>query len=956
MSSKMFAAAKNGFNPKSWLGGRASMDAELPEPVVYESASMAATDAVAPKLVSTSVAFDVLVLLEFDAPLPFSPLPAVRQFVVRVNGAVVKIDKLEVGPNGHTLVLILDNPVPGGASVSVDYTDVSAGDDAVTLQGMNGADVPSFKTETKAEGDAPSAPELQSTSVAFDVLVLLEFDTPLSTDGLPAIRQFNVRVNGVVAKVDKLEVGPSGHTLVLTMNQPIKAGAEVTVSYTDVSSGDDAATLQGADGADVADFETSTKVEGEGGPAPELQSMQVLFGELVLLEFDAPLPFEPLPAKSQFTVRVNGALATIAKVSVAENGHTLVLTLDKPVKDGATVTVAYKDVSPGDDDVTLQGMNGADVADFQAQAKAEGGSGGEPAPQLDSMSVRQDQVALKFDAPISTDDLPSIDQFTVEVDGVEVVIAELIVADSGDGLILRLAKPVEPGATVSLAYADVSEDDDEATLQGETGADVADFEAEVEAGGGGGPAFEEMTVRGDRVALRFDGALSSDGLPSIDQFTVEVDGAEVEIAELALSEDGQTFILILAEPVEQGATVNLTYVDASEEDDEETLQGEDGADVADFEAEAEAEAPAPSFETMTVRGDRMTLKFDGALSAEDLPSIDQFTVTVGGVEAQISELSVASDGKTLVLKLAQPAKAGAKVELAYADVSEEDDEQTLQGEDGADVADFDAEGVALAAGEGPKVIEAAADGPEVRLVFDQLVDASHLPEASMFTVKVEGKAVEVASISIGAGEHELVLTLKSAAAFGDAVTVSYADPASGDDPNAIQTQGGVDADSFDDQAVQNLTPPAAPALQSATVSGASLVLTYDVPLDASHGPDRDMFWVFVDGQQAAVSRVSVSGQSVTLTLSQAVASTQSVRVSYFDNNREMDDDYGIQSRDGADAPTVLDRQVAHRSSSAAMSVADPDADGALAFGIVEEGSDMSLIGGAAGEPVWGDFV
>lgn len=915
MRANIFADTRNDLATARSVEGASDASGAL---AALQSASLAAMSApVAPRLSAMSVAFDVLVLLEFDAALPFSPVPAIGQFTVKADGVAVKVEEVSVAENGHTLVLTLADGVKAGATVSVAYADVSAADDRATLQGMNGADVANFQAQTKVEGVVEdNAPRLESMSVVFDELVLLQFDRPLATEGLPAIEQFTVTVDGVAAKVARVSVAENGHTFVLILDKPVKAGALVTVDYADVSEGDDASALQGADGADVANFQAQTKVEGEQGPAPQLQSMSVAFGELVLLDFDAPLPFDPVPAISQFTVKVNGIVAKVERVSVAENGHTLVLTLEQPVKNGALVTVTYTDVSAEDDDVTLQGADGADVANFEAQAKAEGGPG-EPAPQLQSMAVKGDQLTLRFDADLATQDLPSLSQFTVEVGGVTMQVVDLAVGNSGDVLILTLAMPVSLGASVALAYRDVSAQDDQNTLQGVDGSDVGDFNAEAQAGGAA-PLFDTMTVRGDKVSLAFDAALSADGLPSVDQFTLTLDGAELQIESLALSEDGRGVVLSLAEPVQPGATVALTYTDVSGDDDAATLQGADGADVADFEAEALAQSAVPAMTAMTVRGDQVTLKFDAPLSAQDLPSLAQFTIMVEGAQVEMTSIAVSETGDLVSLRLEAPVAVGALVQLAYKDVSAQDDPATLQGLDGVDVADFTAEGLGQSPGEPPVVVEAVADGRYVRLVLDQLIDSAHLPPPTAFLVEVDGEAAEVFATSLGAGEHELVLILKAPAGFGQTISVSYVDPSQGDDELALQTQGGVDADGFEALAVQNDTPAPAPKFESASVSGTSLVLNYDMALDANHGPDRAMFWVYVDGEQIAVNRAVVSGSTVTLTLSAAVTSAQSVRVSYFDDTYGEDDAYGIQSRDGADADTVLDRTVAHRSSASVL--------------------------------------
>ena len=71
-----------------------------------------------------------------------------------------------------------------------------------------------------------------------------------------------------------------------------------------------------------------------------------------------------------------------------------------------------------------------------------------------------------------------------------------------------------------------------------------------------------------------------------------------------------------------------------------------------------------------------------------------------------------------------------------------------------------------------------------------------------------------------------------------------------------------------------------PTLISATIHGTSLRLTYHEELDTRSVPAESAYEVTVAGAQTAVSDVSVSAKTVTLTLDTAVTSGQTVTVSY----------------------------------------------------------------------------
>ncbi len=76
---------------------------------------------------------------------------------------------------------------------------------------------------------------------------------------------------------------------------------------------------------------------------------------------------------------------------------------------------------------------------------------------------------------------------------------------------------------------------------------------------------------------------------------------------------------------------------------------------------------------------------------------------------------------------------------------------------------------------------------------------------------------------------------------------------------------------------EDSTPP---VLESATVSGSTLTLTYDEALDAGSVPPASAFAVRVAGTSRSVTAVSLSGATVELQLSAAVAPSEPVNASY----------------------------------------------------------------------------
>ncbi|MCW8167383.1 hypothetical protein D8B21_21565, partial [Verminephrobacter aporrectodeae subsp. tuberculatae] len=145
-------------------------------------------------------------------------------------------------------------------------------------------------------------------------------------------------------------------------------------------------------------------------------------------------------------------------------------------------------------------------------------------------------------------------------------------------------------------------------------------------------------------------------------------------------------------------------------------------------------------------------------------------------------------------------------------------------------------------------------------------------------------------VVVNAEAKTVTLTLATAVTQGQSVTVAYADPrVAYDDTHAIQDIYGQDAASFAATAVLNNTPAAdttAPVINTATVTGNQLVLTYTEAgtLDAAALAGNAGFTVNTAAGTAAITVssavVSATGKTVTLTLSRAVANTETVTVSY----------------------------------------------------------------------------
>ncbi|CAO3454929.1 hypothetical protein [Azospirillum argentinense] len=233
----------------------------------------------------------------------------------------------------------------------------------------------------------------------------------------------------------------------------------------------------------------------------------------------------------------------------------------------------------------------------------------------------------------------------------------------------------------------------------------------------------------------------------------------------------------------------------------------------------------------------------------------------------------------------------------------------------------------------PALVSAVAHAGEntITLTFDTALDSTGTIPTSLFlgtsgpwfygankvvlTSNGSTGPVDVSSVSVSG--NTLTLTLSNATlTAGDSINFRYLDPNSGDDASGViqSATGGLDALGFDAALTVGAARPV-PVLQSAAVTGDSLVLTYDVDLDSANPPALGAFTVTVGGTSVAVSGVAVDGvgKTVTLTLGQVVAYGDTVTVSYTDPTAD-DDANAIQAGSGGrDAASLSGQSVTNNS-------------------------------------------
>ena len=181
----------------------------------------------------------------------------------------------------------------------------------------------------------------------------------------------------------------------------------------------------------------------------------------------------------------------------------------------------------------------------------------------------------------------------------------------------------------------------------------------------------------------------------------------------------------------------------------------------------------------------------------------------------------------------------------------------------------------------PALQRVSVEGATVTLTFNGELDGDSVPAEDAFKVRVDASEVDLASADpVDIDGSTVTLTLAEPVGGDSRVEVRYVNP--GAENNPLQGAGsGIAVETFDFTEANNTTTP--PALQSITVGGATVTLTFDSELDGNSVPAKDAFTVRVDASEvdlAAANPVAVDGSTVTLTLAEAVGEDSEVEVRY----------------------------------------------------------------------------
>ncbi|MFZ4524955.1 MAG: SwmB domain-containing protein, partial [Chlorobium sp.] len=639
------------------------------------------------------------------------------------------------------------------------------------------------------------------------------------------------------------------------------------------------------------------------------------------------------PEATAFAVTGSSSGAhTISAVAVNASLKTVTLTLSTAVANGESVTVTYYNPSSGNDVYAIQDATGNDAATITAQPVTNN-TPDTTGPVFASATVNGSTLVLSYTDLNTLDaiNIPAVTAFAVSgaSTGAHTVSAVAVNA-SLKTVTLTLSTAVANGESVTVTYYNPSSGNDVYAIQDATGNDAATITAKPVTNSTDtiAPVFASATVNGRTLVLSYTDLKTLDATNTPEATAFAVSGASTgahTISAVAVNASLKTVTLTLSTAVANGESVTVTYYNPSSGNDVYAIQDATGNDAATITAQPVTnntpDTTGPVFASATVNGSTLVLSYTdlNTLDAINIPAVTAFAVSGASTGAHtVSAVAVNASLKTVTLTLSTAVANGESVTVTYYNPSSGNDVYAIQDATGNDAATITAKPVTNSTDTiAPVFASATVNGRTLVLSYTDLktLDATNTPEATAFAVSgASTGAHTISAVAVNASLKTVTLTLSTAVANGESVTVTYYNPSSGNDVYAIQDATGNDAATITAQPVTNNTPDTTgPVFASATVNGSTLVLSYtDLnTLDAINIPAVTAFAVSGASTGAhTVSAVAVNAslKTVTLTLSTAVANGESVTVTYY-NPSSGNDVYAIQDATGNDAATITAKPV-----------------------------------------------
>ncbi len=433
-----------------------------------------------------------------------------------------------------------------------------------------------------------------------------------------------------------------------------------------------------------------------------------------------------------------------------------------------------------------------------------------------------------------------------------------------------------------------------------------------------GPTVSQAVVNGATLTVTFDKALD----PSVNKtelaLYLSVKGAgtihnanpNASQHPEAITVQGSTLRLTLGTPARAGETVTLTY-------DGILLQDTGGnrapqfVDLAVTNNTPDEGGPSPVRATVVL--DTLKVAFDGTLDLTSAPAGSAFRIDTHDANGDVRKIpgtgTAALSARIVTVILAGSVRAHERAYVYYTKPATNPLRSASAALGNPEVLSFEFfQAVVVGDAVAPTLVGGAVSQTEsgkskMVLTYDEALDESSVPAAGDFAVTVGSDAVTISDVAVAA--RNVLLALSRGAASDEKFAVTYSPGA-----NPIRDKARNAAAPFD--TTLTAKGSGAPTLQSASVYGVRLALTYDKPLDPGSLPAPEAFALHDplymgerDDYRVHVATVGVESSTAVLRLNDAVYPCDpDFTVTYEEPAASP-----LQSLDGTDADTLMYRPV-----------------------------------------------
>ncbi|MGF3026869.1 beta strand repeat-containing protein, partial [Methylobacterium aquaticum] len=778
-----------------------------------------AIDATRPTLASATVDGTALVLT-YDEALDAIQVPTTGAFSVMAGGTAVTVSGVAVDAMAKTVTLTLASAVTSGQTVTLAYTDPSAGDDTNAVQDAIGNDAATLSaTSVTNMTPVPDTTPPMITAVSIPDTAMRIGDTVTATITVASDTDTYTLQSGTIAgyslgSLTRVDATTYTAIVTVTAGADVAASADLPVSLV----------LQDSAGNRNTAYTTAISQGGDALDAmrPTLASATV-DGTALVLTYDEALDAIQVPTTGAFSVMAGGTAVTVSGVAVDATARTVTLTLASAVTSGQTVTLAYTDPSAGDDTNAVQDAAGNDAATLSATSVTNTTPVPDTTPPMIT-AVSIPNTAMRIGDTVTA-------TITVASDTDTYTLQSGTIAGYSLGSLTRVDATTYTATVTVTAGADVAASADlpvSLVLQDSAGNRNTAYTTAISQGGDAldatRPTLASATVNGTALVLAYSEALDALHGPTAGAFSVMAGGTAVTVSGVAVDAMAKTVTLTLASAVTSGQTVTVAYTDPSAGDDTNAVQDAIGNDAATLSATSVTnttpvpDTTPPAITAVSIPNTAMKIGDTVTATITVASDTDTYTLQSGTIAGYSLGSLTRVDATTYTATVT--VTAGADV-AASADLPVSLVLQDSAGNRNTAYTTAISQGGDAIDATHPTLASATVNGTALVLTYDEALDALHGPSAGAFTVMAGDTAVTVSGVAVDAMAKTVTLTLASAVTSGQTVTVAYTDPSAGDDTNAVQDAIGNDAATLSATSVTNTTA----AQPAPTVTDAAIAIS-----------------------------------------------------------------------------------------------------------------------------------